>query len=437
MKKIPLASLAAFILLLPGLSAASDFTFMMPCTRANAVGSAFSTVTGDPCAVFYNPADLTTLSDMGVNVETARRLTPDAPEGESTLTYVRPVPDTQNKVAGFGYYAIRQKGGNALDSLTFSLGDRTVIKYLQKPLFYGGGFKLMSLRGDKSHLALGGEGGLQIENNLGLRTALVFSNVLLGAGRPLMTITLGNSFRIGDLTLLADLRARGSYSELFFGAERSLFNGLLEVRAGKGQSLGGGQYLAMGLGVNASPWQTDFTWSLPWAGYHELYGYYGFDVGYRFGAPPFSEKFVGDAARTASDLRTQIDDLRTQRAALDNDIATYRVNKGMLASDLTLMQGRMRDLEDKIKVLQAQAVEALYRKENPPVPKKVYIPPPPRWPRLHKVAPGETLRSIASKYYGDPNLWERVYQANEKHISRGLPVEGSVLTIPPPPADGE
>jgi nucleoid-associated protein YgaU len=44
------------------------------------------------------------------------------------------------------------------------------------------------------------------------------------------------------------------------------------------------------------------------------------------------------------------------------------------------------------------------------------------------------LRSIASKFYGNPSLWETIYNANEKNISRGLPITGKTFTIPPPPS---
>ena len=432
----PLLLILAAALFFPVSWTAADFTMLRPCARANAMGTAFATVTGDACSVFYNPAGLTTLTNLEVRLETGRRLAPGAPEGEASLAYIRPVPDAENKVAGLGYYSARQKGGLAMDSMVFSLGDRTVIKYLQKPLFYGMGVKIMSLRGPlKSHLGLGVEGGLQLENTSGLRTALVLSDALFGLGRSLTTVTLGNSYRMKDTTLLVDLRARGSYSEFFMGAEQSLFNGLLQARAGKGIALGGGAYLALGLGINTLPWTIDFAWSLPWAGYNQDAGYYGVNVGYRFGSPTFSEKLVGNAAGQAETLRTQIDDLRIQRANLESSIATDRVNKSMLETDLTMMQGRMRELEDNVKQLQVQSLEALYKKENPK-PVKAYVPPPPeRWPKLHKVAAGETLRSIASKYYGNPALWERIYQANEKNISKGLPVEGAIFTIPAPPAE--
>jgi len=432
MNKITLLTLAA-LCLLPPAAGAADFTYMKPCARANALGTAFSTVQEDACAVFYNPANLTTLSELEVRLETARRLFPGAPQGEVSLAYIRPVPDTDGKVAGLGYYSARQQGGKAIDSMVFSTGNRAVFKYLQKPVYYGWGFKILSLREEKSHLALGAEAGLQLENSAGLRTSLVFSDLLMGAGRSMLTVTLGNSYRVGATALLADVRARGSYTEVFFGAERTMFNGLLQARAGKGLALDGGKFLALGLGVNLLPWTMDVAWSLPWGGYQESYGYYGFNVGYRFGAATFTEKLVGDAAREAESLRSEIDNLRIQRANVESSIATYRVNKSMLETDLTMMQLRMRELQSNIKELQVQVIEEQYRKDNPKPVKPYVAPAPERWPKLHKVRPGETLRSIASKYYGNPALWERLYQANEKNVSRGLPVEGAIFTIPAPP----
>lgn len=434
MKKSALLLLLLVTLAAPQARSAVDLTFVRPGARANAMGSAFTTVGGDAYAVFYNPANLTSLTEQEIRFETARRLAA-AQAGEASLAYIRPVPDTDGKVAGLGYYAARQGGGLSMDTLTMGTGNRTVIKYLQQPLFYGFNFKMMSLRyPEKSHLGIGFDAGLKVESDSGLATALVLSDMMLGIGKSLATVTLGNSYRIKNYRLLADLKARGSYSEFFLGAEHELFNGLVQARAGKGMALDGGRYLALGLGVNTLPWTIDLAWSIPWAGYNENSGYYGFNVGYRFGSKTYSEKLVGDAVRQADTLKTQIDDLREQRAALENSVATYRVNKGMLETDLTVMQGRLRGLEGDLKDLQLQVLEAQYKKEAPK-PVKRYTPPPPeRWPKLHKAAAGETLRSIAGKYYGNPNLWERIYEANEKYISKGLPVEGAVLTIPPPPA---
>ncbi len=54
--------------------------------------------------------------------------------------------------------------------------------------------------------------------------------------------------------------------------------------------------------------------------------------------------------------------------------------------------------------------------------------------RTHRVVSGDTLFSLAKKYYGDTNQYRRIYYANRNRISnpRNIPV-GMKLIIPPPP----
>ncbi|MCX5786589.1 MAG: hypothetical protein NTX59_12985 [Elusimicrobia bacterium] len=439
MKKFTLHCLAAGLLLSGVNALAGDLTTIMPGSRQNAMGGAFASIADDTYAIFYNPAGLSNLVNTETSLTLGRRLSPLAGEGEAALAYVRPSPDTAGRVAGFGYYAVRQGIAGSRDTLAFEMGSKTTMKYFQKPILYGGGVKLVNLRSLKeNHIGIGLDGGLLLESNSGLKTALVLTDAVFGLGRSLATLTLGNSYRHGDTVFALDLRARGAYSEFFMGAEKNLFNSLLQVRAGKGFTLNGSDYLALGFGINTLPLTLDFTWSLPWKGFNQPAGFYGISAAYRFGAPSFNEKLVGEAGRRAEELKTQINDLRVQQAGLETSVATSRVNKSILESDLTMMHTRLRDMEGQLKNLELKILEAESRREKPKLTKKYVPPPPEKWPRFHKVEAGETLRSIASKYYGNPNLWERLYEANEKDISKGLPVEGAVFTIPaPPPENGK
>ncbi len=49
----------------------------------------------------------------------------------------------------------------------------------------------------------------------------------------------------------------------------------------------------------------------------------------------------------------------------------------------------------------------------------------------HRVNPGETLRTLASQYYGDANQWKVIFLANRKKLmaKQGL-VPGDTLKIP-------
>ena len=51
--------------------------------------------------------------------------------------------------------------------------------------------------------------------------------------------------------------------------------------------------------------------------------------------------------------------------------------------------------------------------------------------RFHVVQPGEALSTLAAKYYGDPNLWWRIYDANREQIQTPSVLHpGMLLRIP-------
>lgn len=57
--------------------------------------------------------------------------------------------------------------------------------------------------------------------------------------------------------------------------------------------------------------------------------------------------------------------------------------------------------------------------------------------RLHKVVEGDSLRAIASTYYGSPAQWERIYAANRDQLTDPtLLTPGQMLIVPPDTAAG-
>lgn len=51
--------------------------------------------------------------------------------------------------------------------------------------------------------------------------------------------------------------------------------------------------------------------------------------------------------------------------------------------------------------------------------------------RTHRVRYGETLSTIAARYYGDAELWERIYQANRHYIANPSQLDpGQSLVVP-------
>ena len=53
-------------------------------------------------------------------------------------------------------------------------------------------------------------------------------------------------------------------------------------------------------------------------------------------------------------------------------------------------------------------------------------------PTRYRVRDGDTLRSIAVRFYGDERFWQKIYRANRASIDQENISVGEVLIIPPP-----
>ena len=211
----------------------------------------------------------------------------------------------------------------------------------------------------------------------------------------------------------------------------SFYQGLLKARMGKGVPLHGVSQVALGAGVNFAPVIVDFAMSVPWNGIIRSGGACQMSVQYRFDAPPFYGRFVGSAARQAEDLKSELMQLDDRRRTLDAQVTAAQASKDSVDGQLRSMEGRARVLQEELRSLEIKVDEKRYELHAPEkaaAPKHSLAP----YPRNHRVAAGETLRSIASQEYGDPSLWELIYQSNPDKIDRGLPREGEVLLIPAP-----
>lgn len=429
----------AIIILIEFLSPlySKDFRFTYPGTRANSIGTAFSSIADDPYTIFYNPAGLNNLKDWQGSSNINRKLSKKN-MGEFSLVYVKPIPELKDGVFGFGYDAVRQSVKGKMDNYIFSYSNQKTLKYLQMPVLYGISTRITSIRYPyKSHLGIGFDAGILLSSIENYRFSAVISRFMFGMGEKLTTLTFGSSYYYRDTTFSIDLRTTSGYAELFYGIETKFHQDLIRIRAGKGDSLDGRDFIMFGAGINIDPLIIDLGFSYPYKGFHLNAGNYGVSITYKFTGINFYDRMYNESTQKIKELSLRSDALKQEVAALEKGVKELTSQKNTLETDLTIMNTRIIELQEKIKEKENEIADLEYLKnkkiKQPSVQQKnLQIQSEEKWPKLHKVEKGDTLRSISSKYYGTPDMWKLIYEENEDKILRGIPVEGEILVIPPP-----
>jgi len=436
---------------------AAVFNDLLPGARPAGMGSAFQAARGDPYLMFYNPAGLAQLPFTEASFDLGRL---DSSKGRlhyETFLYVRPFPVIADSTVGLGLLTLKQGGGQGDKSaflMHFSRALRLPQIRLTKPLLVGANLRLSQVNiGGANKVGPGLDAGVQADVGWDVRTGLSVTDLNTGLGAKDPSINWGLSYRYKRrATFAADLRIRPGLTELYPGVEVDFFQRLLRLRVGKGLPLDGENQIAFGLGFNYSPLVLDMAALLPWSGLNRRSGGFRFSVSYRFGAPSFYGRYVGSAAREAEDLRYEILELEQRKRDMESETETAEASKTGVESQLRAEEERMQAIREQIRGFEAELERRRYELGQAPQPAaepepEAELPPPPapaskvkpkrgvkpvRFPLRYRVRPGDTLRGLAEKYYGDASRWEAIYERNQGKVERGLPVEGAVLVIPAP-----
>jgi hypothetical protein len=444
MRKV-LAALLALCLCAP--AGAVNFNDVLPGARAMGMGSAFAAVADDGNAPFYNPAGTANTPYIQAGGSLGRYLSPIGTLSNMTMTYLRPYEPINTATVGAAYYAGRQVNGGDKDVFLFNYAQEYRVRDvpLSKPLKLGANLKFVNIdRGAAGgKFGLGFDAGALARTEMGLSLGAALTDLTTDVGVPRGGITLASAYSWHRRLLFAgDLRVKGGHAEFYPGVEATFHQGLLRVRGGKGVPLDGVGTLALGVGVNFSPIILDVAMTFPINGIHRQGGAYMATFNYRFGAPSFAGQFVGQAASQAEGLRAEIARLQDQLKTTQQQAGTADTEKAASEGELRVLEKRVGEAQDQYRALLKRNEEMDYRSAEKaaglrPAPKPRLLPRAPKkvlpaWPKSHRVKAGDTLRSLAGSYYGEPNLWERIYEANRDKVDRGLPVEGAVLVIPSP-----
>jgi hypothetical protein len=447
MKRRIFALLTAFSFA-AGPAGAVAFNDVLPGARAMGMGNAFGAVADDAFGPWFNPAGSANTPYTQAAGSVGRLQSPRGTLTHFSGAYLRPYEPINTATVGASYDLERQQNSGDMDTLLFNYAQELRLRSvpLSKPLKVGGNLKFVNVDSGRggSKFGLGFDAGALARTEMGLSMGLALTDLTSSVGVPRGGLTLATAYDWRRrVTFVGDLRVKGGLAEFYPGVEASFLQGLLKARAGKGLRLDGVGTVAFGVGVNFSPVVLDVAMALPTSGVNHAGGGYQASLQYRFGAPSFAGQFVGAAAAEAERLRGEINRLDDRRKILDQQTRGAEDNKATAENELRVLQKRTLEAQDEYRALLKKNAELDYRAADKaaglgPRTKPVALPkaprraPPPAWPKRHRVEAGDTLRSLSGKYYGDPNLWEKIYDANPAKVDRGLPVEGAVLIIPPP-----
>ncbi|MEK6544447.1 MAG: hypothetical protein AABZ44_08445 [Elusimicrobiota bacterium] len=254
--------------------------------------------------------------------------------------------------------------------------------------------------------------------------------------------TLGLSRRLGSFRAMIDFKARQGLTMVYPAVETTLYNDLLRLRIGRGARFGESSMVALGAGFNLRPLTVDFAVHMSPEGLHKREGAYFVSAGYAFGGPKFYENFTGRAATEAQQLSGQVDRLKKQRMTSADELAGIEADLAVLRQEIKAMEERKREeyatmelMRNKQSYDEQQQKESRRAKEEKRRQEEEAARPK-DWPKRHRVVEGDTLRRLATTYYGDPELWELIYKENLKKIERGLPQVGTILLLPDPASLG-
>ena len=440
--------------------------------RVFGMGSAFTAVADDDYSIFYNPAGLSTLKHLELSGGMGRYLSGQE-RAETELHWIGALPlELYRSHWNYGSIAAwfqhsGRKDFRSFTQLSMAWGlpmarlrpkKYSVIKnrfFDRSHVGFSTGIKRQG-RGDNNNLGLGFDLGYlyyfdegDTIYKKGWSAGLSLRDINSGGISTPLLYRLGTAWRNPYAILALDWTIESGVSKFFPGIEIPIYRRLIQLRLGTADADGPSRQMTVGTGIVLPPIQMDFAYGFPLGNALSADDRWIFGFTYRFGTALLSQYFFQERIEKASEAETQVAELESKKNTLQASIHEQQKLFTQTAADLEKMIQNRSAADDELKTLQQQIqkiktelhphMQGLEQKSiyQDPHSKKIQsqkisvrAPGSPGPKRKHKTIEGDTLRDLANQYYGNPNLWKTIYDANIKKMIRGTPKVGAELLIP-------
>jgi len=442
----------------------ADFEYLGVGARPTGLSNSYTAIADDVYGIYFNPGGVAFIENSEIATEYARlwlNLTDESNLSNGFIGYVHPLKDNVSKLGAYwqnfslvGYYTE--------NVLTFSYSRKTSdilgigigLKYMQQNYSMDNYTKIDPVfnYGDRTGKSVVGvDTGLlwnfYPDYFLGISLInLNQPNISLDENEeetlPL-TINFGLAYRYNykysnSFNLSFGLTNTKDDIKTQAGIEKWFHKNKWAIRGGFG--FGSRQYfnLSLGAGLRFKTAQVDYSFAFPVNGIQQTYGTHRFTLSYKFGTKIEEEKaisfeeFQKQKEELTKNYQKQIVELENKIAGLE--VKLKEAERTKISPDIEYLNSRIKTLELELKQAQERLKSVQEERPKPveyvPVRPKVEEKPSVPKVKTHTVKEGESLLSIAEKYYGDSSKWKEIYEANKDKIKRGQIVPGQILVIP-------
>lgn len=401
--------------------------------RAVGMGNVFTSLADDVYSLYYNPAGLGQLKQREFTSSYGRLyigLDDGSNLGGGFLGYVHPAKQKWGTF-GFGWLNFHLADYYQENTFLFSYG-RKFSKML--PVYAGLNLKILTkkygaddyTKNDPVFADGYAKSGTSADLGFLWRLPYSFSAglVLTDFLQPDMGLTTeskvpmgiksGISYRSNSLNMAVEGSCRDKEIKIYTGAEIWFLKKSFALRTGLG--IGDKRFtnISLGASYNVSLFHIDYAFLFPLSGISDMYGSHRLALSFRFGPLPPEE------IEDTTILKKKITELEEKTKAMET-----------MEQKIKNLEETKRKTEEELSKTKME-LEKLKKEKVTPPPAVTPLPVKPSTPtvRTHRVEPGETLQSIATKYYGDERRWVDIYNANKDKIERGVVKQGQILIIP-------